>query len=136
MEKPNGTVFKAKITPDEVRAKIEEDKTKVAAKLGEKVIEPKKPKREKPENSGDAGELGEENVKETKAKKTKVVKKEKEPKTPKIATFPKPSFVNKYHFMRVSPSVLKALGWEITGKRLTVQLDLKDGALVVRKPTK
>jgi len=58
------------------------------------------------------------------------------PKEPKIATFPCESFVNKYHFMRVRPSVLKALGWEITGARFAVELDLKDGALVVRKPTK
>ena len=127
MEKTNSTstVFKAKITPDEVRAKIEEDKAKVAAKLGEKVIEPKKPKREKPENSSETGE-------ET----GKAKPKKKEPKKPKIATFPCESFVNKYHFMRVSPQVLKALGWEITGKRLTVELDLKDGALIVRKPSK
>jgi hypothetical protein len=130
MEKPNGTVFKAKITPDEVRAKIEEDKVKVAAKLGEKVVESKKPKREKPENSGDTGD-------ETQDKKAKPkAKKEKEAKKPKIATFPKESFVNKYHFMRVGPDVLMALGWQITGKRLAVELDLKDGALIVRKPSK
>jgi len=123
MEKINSTstIFKAKITPDEVRAKIEEDKAKVAAKLGEKVIEPKKPKREKPENSSETGE---------ETGKAKPKKKE-----PKIATFPCESFVNKYHFMRVSPQVLKALGWEITGKRLIVELDLKDGALVIRKPS-
>ena len=45
-------------------------------------------------------------------------------------------FVNKYHFMRVGPDVLKALGWEITGDRLQVELDLKDDALIVRKPSK
>ncbi len=78
-------------------------------------------KRKEPENSG-----AEEN--KTKAKP--------KPKEPKIATFPRESFVNKYHFKRVGPDVLKALGWEITGKRLAVELDLKDGALVVRKPSK
>ena len=62
-------------------------------------------------------------------------KKEKETK-PKIATFPCEGFVNKYHFMRVSPQVLKALGWEITGKRLPVQLDMQDGKLIVGKPSK
>ncbi len=60
----------------------------------------------------------------------------KEPKKPKIATFPKESFVNEYHFMRVGPDVLMALGWQITGKRLSVEPDLKDGALIVRKPSK
>jgi len=87
--------------------------------------EPKKPKREKPENSSETGE-------ET----GKAKPKKKEPKKPKIATFPCESFVNKYHFMRVGPDVLRALGWEITGKRLPVQLDLKDGKLIVEKPSK
>lgn len=129
MEKLNSmnTVFRAKITPAEVRAKIEDDKMKPAVKLGEKVVPPKHPKREKPENSGDTGE-------ETEQKKPKA-KAEKEPK-PKIATFPCEGFVNKYHFMRVGPNVLKALGWQMTGKRLSVELDLKDGALIVRKPSK
>jgi sRNA-binding protein len=144
MEKPNGTVFKAKITPGEVREAQAQDEKKVAPKLGEKTFEPKHPKRAKPEN--DAGELGEENAKEKakekpKPKKEKVKKetkpkKEKAPKEPKIATFPRASFVNKYHFMRVGPDVLKALGWEITGARFAVELDLKDGELIVRTPSK
>jgi len=136
MENSNGTVFKARITPTQVRAKIaEEAKARLNenTKLGEKTFEPKKPKRAKPEN--DPGELGEEGVKEAKPKKDKV-EKEKAPKEPKTAKFPKPSFVNKYHFMRVGPDVLKALGWEITGARFAVELDLKEGALIVRKPSK
>ena len=58
------------------------------------------------------------------------------PKEPKIATFPKEGFVNKYNFMRVGPDVLNALGWKISDDRLAVELDLKDGALIVRKPSK
>lgn len=77
-------------------------------------------KRKEPENSGEGTE-------ENKAKP--------KPKEPKIARFPKESFVNKYYFLRVGPDVLKALGWEIPGKRLAVELDLKDGALIVRKPS-
>jgi len=147
MEKSNGTVFKARITPSEVRAKIaEEAKARLndtiegnsKKKLGEKTFEPKHPKRVNPEN--DPGELGEEGTKEAKPKKEKVKKepkpkKEKAPKEPKTAKFPCKGFVNKYHFMRVSPQVLKALGWEITSARFAVELDLKDGELIVRKPS-
>ena len=142
MENSNGTVFKARITPTQVRAKIAEEARAAAndtieanskKKLGEKSFEPKHPKRAKPEN--DPGELGEEGVKEAKPKKDKV-EKEKAPKEPKTAKFPKPSFVNKYHFMRVGPDVLKALGWEITGARFAVELDMQDGKLIVVKSSK
>jgi hypothetical protein len=78
-------------------------------------------KRKEPENSG-------ESVEETEQKKPKA-----KPKEPKIATFPMERFVNKYHFMRVGPDVLNALGWKISGDRLAVELDLKDGVLIVRK---
>jgi hypothetical protein len=36
----------------------------------------------------------------------------------------------------VSPAVADVLGWKIKGDRLAVELDLKDGALIVRKPSK
>jgi len=88
----------------------------------ENAKESKKPKLVKSENSGGTGE--------------EKAKPKKKPKEPKIAAFPKEGFVNKYHFMRVGPDVLDALGWEITGKRFAVELDLKDGALIVRKPSK
>jgi hypothetical protein len=68
--------------------------------------------------------------------KPKKAKVKKEPKTPKIATFPCKGFVNKYHFMRVSPAILEALGWKLTGDRLAVEIDLVNGELVIRKPTK
>ena len=80
-------------------------------------------KRKEPENSGEGVEEN-----KTKAKP--------KPKEPKIATFPMEGFVNKYHFMRIGPDVLNAIGWRITGDRLAVELDLKDGALIVRKPSK
>ena len=66
-----GAVFRARITPAEVRAKIEEDKAKVAAKPGEKVVESKRPKREKPtnENSSAADEETEDRKAEPKPKK-------------------------------------------------------------------
>jgi hypothetical protein len=90
----------------------------------ENAKEPKKLKLRKPENLGDTGE----------EKKTKA--KPKEAKKPKIATFPCEGFVNKYHFMRVSPAVLEALGWKISGDRLAVEIDLVNGELVIRKPSK
>jgi hypothetical protein len=93
----------------------------------ENAKEPKKPKLRKPENLGDTGE----EKKAKPKKKEKPAKKEKEP-----ITFPIEGFVNKYHFMRVGPKVLEALGWKINGDRLAVELDLKDGALIVRKPSK
>jgi len=84
-------------------------------------------KRKEPENSG-------ESVEETEQKKPKAKLKEK--REPKIATFPMAAFVNKYHFMRVCPDVLNALGWKITSDRLAVELDLVNGELVIRKPQK
>lgn len=81
-------------------------------------------KRKEPENSGEGAE-------ETEQKKPKAKPKEK--REPKIATFPMAAFVNKYHFMRVGPDVLNALGWKISGDRLAVEIDLKDGALIVKK---
>ena len=39
-------------------------------------------------------------------------------------------------YASVSPAVLNVLGWEIKGDRLAVEFDLKDGALIVRKPSK
>jgi len=80
-------------------------------------------KRKEPENSGEGAEEN-----KTKAKP--------KPKEPKIATFPKEGFVNKYHFMRVGPDVLNALGWKISGDRLAVEIDLVNGELVIRKPSK
>lgn len=61
-------------------------------------------------------------------------KKEKETK-PKIATFPRESFVNKYHFMRVGADVFRALDWKITGARFKVTIDMQDGKLIVSKPS-
>lgn len=81
-------------------------------------------KSKEPENSGEGAE-------ETEQKKLRAKKHE-----PKIGTFLMEGFVNKYHFMRVGPDVLNALGWKITGDRLAVELDLKDGALIIRKPSK
>ena len=62
--------------------------------------------------------------------------KPKEKCEPKEVTFPMEGFANKYHFVRVGPSVLNAFGWKISGDRLKVELDLKDRALIVRKPSK
>ena len=80
-------------------------------------------KRKEPENSGEGTEETEQ-------------KKPKEKREPKIATFPKEGFVNKYHFMRVGPDVLNALGWKISGDRLAVEVDLKNDELIIRRPSK
>lgn len=125
MEKINGTstVFKARITPAEVRAKIEEDKAKAAAKLGEKVAEPKKPKREKPENSGNTGE-------ETEEKKAKPKPKKKQ-KEPPALEFPVSARINDYGFIGLKKGLLEALDWH-KGMGLKIEKNA-DGSATVRK---
>ena len=125
MEKINltSTVFRARITPAEVRAKIAEDAAKAAAKIGEKVIEPKKPKREKPENSVNTGE-------ETEAKKAKP-KETKKKKEPPALEFPVSVRINAYGFIGLKKGLLKALDWK---KDLTLKLERNpDGSVTVRK---
>ena len=65
-------------------------------------------------------------------KQTKKGKKKVEAKTTKEVTFPVAGFVNKYHFMRINSKVLAKLGWP-EGVKLDVTLDVKDGALIVKK---
>ena len=79
-------------------------------------------KRKEPENSGEGVE-----------NKTKV---KPQPKEPKEITFPCEGFVNKYNFMRISDAILAKLGWKISGDRLAVEIDLVNGELVIRKPSK
>ena len=47
-------------------------------------------------------------------------------------TLPVDAFVNKYNFLRLSDAILEKLGWSID-KNVDVTLDVKDGALIVKK---
>jgi hypothetical protein len=126
MEKINSTstVFKARITPAEVRAKIAEDQAKVAAKgekIGNKVVEPKHPKREKPENLDAV-------VEETEEKKAKPKPKKKEPPA---LEFPVSARINNYGFIGVRKGLLAALDWH-KGMALKIEKN-PDGSVTVRK---
>lgn len=132
MEKINGanTVFKARITPAEVRAKIEEDKAKVAAKLGEKVVAPKRPKREKIENLAAAG-AGVEETEEKKAEEPKKAKPKPKKKEPAALEFPVSARINDYGFIGLKKGLLTALGWH---KGMGLKIDKNaDGSVTVRK---
>ena len=125
MEKINSTstVFRARITPAEVRAKIAEDKAKLAGKESKinKVSE-KLPQvgAEQPE--------AEESKKESKKRPPKEAKKKKEPTA---LEFPVSARINDYGFIGLKKRLLEALGWH---KGMALKIDKNaDGSATVRK---
>jgi len=123
MEKPNGTVFKARITPAEVRAKIAEDKAKLAGK------EPKisKVSEKLPQVDAEQPEV-EEPKKEPKKRPQKEAKKKKEPPA---LEFPVSARINDYGFIGLKKGLLAALGWH---KGMGLKIDKNpDGSATVRK---
>lgn len=62
------------------------------------------------------------------------LKKETKKETPQKEelTLPVKAFINKYNFLRITDPILKKLSWP-TDEQVNVTLDVKDGALVIRK---
>jgi hypothetical protein len=104
-------------------------------KLEKIVCEPTKGKGiEPPEAPVEVTPVGEKPAKKPKAKKARKPKAEEptQPIEPKSMVLPVKGFVNAYGFIHLNGNLLEAFGGE-KGKKTPITIDLKEGALIIRK---